>query len=204
MAQIKHRYTGKKYLEAASFKFKHKDYFNLKYLYELMHEWFIEEGYAPREDPLFPETFYMHRETQTIGNEIWIYWRMTKKPIKDSKFWKYDLDMDMHVVGLKDAELMHEGQKYKAQWGEPEIKIWAKLVFDYEGWSKSKLLAPLFEVFQKRIVKKTMEAHKKELYREAYRFQESMKSYFKLSTHLPEREMQAFYETKTPGEQTKP
>ncbi len=205
MPRIKHRYTdfNKQYLEAAAFKFKHKDYFNLKYLYTLMHEWFVEEGYATREDPKFPEEYYMNRETQTAGKEIWIYWRMTKKPVK-TKFWRYDMDMDMHVIGLKDAELMHEGKKYKVNWGEPEVKIWAKLVVDYEHeWKKHPILAPLLKIFWKRTVKATMERHKKELYREAYRFQEAVKTYFKISTYLPERELQAFYATKTPGEYTK-
>lgn len=203
MAKIKHRYSDQLYMEAAAFKFKHKDYFNLKYLYNLMHEWFIEEGYAPAEDAKFPERFIMHRETQKGGDEIWVYWRMTKQPVK-TKFWRYDLDMDMHVVGLKDAELMHEGKKFKCNWGEPEVKIWAKLVVDYENeWKKHPYLSHILKLFWKRTVKATMEAHKRELYRDAYRFQEAVKTYFKMGTYLPERELQAFYETKSPGEYAK-
>jgi hypothetical protein len=205
MAHIKHRYTDfkKQYLEAAAFKLKHREHFNLKYLYVLMHEWFVEEGYASRNDLEFDESFYLNRETQTAGKEIWVYWRMNKTPV-NTKFWRYDMDMDMHVVGLKDSELMHDGKKYKANFGEAEVKIWAKLVIDYKHeWKKHPFLGPLLKIFWKRTVKNTMEMHKKTLYREAYRFQEAVKTYFKISTYLPERELGGFYDTKNPGEYTK-
>ena len=51
-------------------------------------------------------------------------------------------------------------------------------------------------VFYRRINKRNFEMHKKQLYRESYRLQEAVKTYFKLSTYLPEIEGQKFYETK--------
>ena len=202
MPKIRHRYTDQdeQYLQAAEFKVKHKDYFNMKYLYVLMHEWLVEEGYATRVDPDFPEIFYMHRETQKAGDEIWIYWRLTKHPVA-TKFWRWDLDVDMHIILLKDTEMVIGGTKYKVHWGEPEIKVWAKLVVDYDqAWRKHPFLGGILKPFWKRTIKNTMQRQKKELYREAYRFQEAIKTYLKLSTYLPERELQKFYTTKVPGE----
>ncbi|MBN2112089.1 hypothetical protein JW707_03235 [Candidatus Woesearchaeota archaeon] len=197
MPKIKHRYTdfNKEYLEAAKFKLKHKDYFSWKYLYMLMHEWLVEEGYAPREDEDFPEEFYMHREHQKSGTEVWVYWRMTKNPVPNP-FWRYDLDLDVHIVLMRDTEIMFQGKKYKVNWGEPEIKIWAKCVADYSRSWKGPIMGKLRQIFFKRIIKRDFEMHKKELYREAYRLQEAIKTYFKLSTYLPEIEGQKFYETK--------
>lgn len=198
MPKIKHRYTdfGKEYLQAAAFKIKHKDYFIWKYLYVLIHEWLCEEGYATRDDSTFPEERYMHRENQKSGNEVWVYWRLQKQPVKNS-FFRYDLDIDIHVVLLKDAEIMLEGKKYKVNWGEPEVKIWAKVIFDHKReWEKSPIMSRLKWIFFKRINKRNFEMHKKQLYREAYRLQEAVKTYFKLSTYLPEIEGQKFYNTK--------
>jgi hypothetical protein len=198
MPNIKHRYSdfGKEYLVAAQFKMKHKDYFSWKYLYTLIHEWVVEEGYATRSDADFPEIFYMHRETPKAGNEIWVYWRLTKNPVKNP-FWRYDLDIDVHLVGIRDTEIMYKGKKYKVNWGEPEVKVWAKCVADYQReWEKSPIMSRLKHLFFKRIIKNDFERHKKELYREAYRLQEAVKTYFKLSTYLPEVEGQKFYGTK--------
>lgn len=198
MPKIKHRYTdfNKEYLVAAEFKLKHKDYFSWKYLYMLMHEWLIEEKYATRSDQNFPEVFYLHRVNQKSGNEVWVYWRLTKNPVSNP-FWQYHLDIDVHLVLLKDAEIMFEGKKYKVNWGEPEVKIWAKCVADWQReWEKSPIMARLKKIFFKRIIKKQFEMHKKQLYREAYRLQEAVKTYFKISTYLPEIEGQKFYSTK--------
>jgi hypothetical protein len=199
MPAIKHRYTDfdKDYLEAARFKIKHKDYFSWKYLYTLIHEWLVEEGYAPREDQEFPEVLYLHREHQKAGNEIWVYWRLQKYPVIKNPFWRYDLDIDIHVVLMRDTEIMFQGKKYKVNWGEPEVKIWAKCIADYKReWEKSPIMAWLKKIFWRRIIKRDFEMHKKELYREAYRLQEAIKTYFKLSTYLPEIEGQKFYEVK--------
>ena len=198
MPKIKHRYTdfGKEYLVAAQFKMKHKDYFSWKYLYTLMHEWLVEEGYATRDDTTFPEMQYMHRENQKSGNEVWLYWRLQKQPVPNS-FFRYDFDVDVHIVLMKDAEIMVEGKKYKVNWGEPEVKVWAKVIFDHKKeWEKSPVMSKLKQVFFKRINKRNFEMHKKQLYQEAYRFQEAVKTYFKLSTYLPEVEGQNYYETK--------
>jgi len=196
--KIKHRYTdqGKEYLPAAQFKIKHKDYFNWKYLYTLLHEWVVEEGWASRDDKTFPEHLYLHRETQKLGNEVWVYWRLTKQAV-ENPFWRYDLDIDVHVVGLKDTEIMFKGKKYKVNFGEPEVKIWSKIVFDHKReWQKHPIMSRLKRVFFRRIIKTNIEQHKKQLYLESYRLQEAIKTYFKLSTYLPEIEGQEFFEVK--------
>ncbi len=196
MANIKHRYSEVEKIDAAAFKIKHKDYFNWKGLYFLMHEWLFEEGYAPRGDEDFKEIYYMHRETQTAGKEIWIYWRLQKFPFKNP-FMRYDFDVDVHLVGVKDAEIMYEGKKFKVDWGEPEIKVWANVILDYKlFWGKNKLFAPFMKIYYSRIVKGLLEKHKKVLYKDAYRFQEAVKTHLKLSTYLPEIEGQEFYDKK--------
>lgn len=199
---IKHRYTEQDYMDAATFRVKFKDYFHLKNLYIMMHQWLIENTYATLEMEDFPETFYLQRETQQAGREIWVWWRMEKDPpTHGSSYYKYVMDVDMKVILLRDVEVIHQGKKFKTNWGQPEIKIWARLVADYDHkWRKHWFLKNVNDVFHKRIFHHELEMHKIEFYREAYRFQEAIKTYLKLKTYLPEPELQKWTPARGIGE----
>ena len=187
MAEMRHKLTGQDYIEAATFRVKNKDYFHMKNLYIMLREWLVEEGFAPEVDPDFPEKLYLHRETQTAGDELWIWWRCEKDI--GSSYYKYMLDLDYHIILLRDAEVMHQGKKFKTNWGEVEIKIWAKLLLDHKGeWKKNPFLKHINKVFHQRIFKNELEAHRIDLYRYAYRIQEAIKTYLKLKIYLPEPE----------------
>jgi len=189
MAEMRHKLTGRNYIEAATFRLKNKDYFHMKNLYVMLHEWMVEEGFGSESDAEFPETLYLHRETQTAGNELWIWWRFEKNI--GSSYYKYMLDLDYHLILLRDAEVMHQGKKFKTNWGEVEIKIWAKLLLDHEGkWKKNAFLKNIDKVFHQRLFKNELEAHRIDLYRYAYRIQEAIKTYLKLRVYLPEPELQ--------------
>jgi len=193
MAKLTHTYTDAKYLEATYFRVKYRDYFDMRQLYLTMHEWLVQEEYATREDYTFPETYYMHRETLQSGNEGWIWWRLRKVPNKNT-YYRYTLDVDFHILMMRDAEIMHEGRKVKTNWGEVEVKIWAKLEGDYEKkWRKSPIMKHFEDLFRQRIFFKDFQMHKIEFYREAYRFQEFIKTYLKLRTYLPEVENEKFF-----------
>jgi len=60
-------------------------------------------------------------------------------------------------------------------------------------WDTHPILKHFHEPFKKRIFKRDMEMHRRQLYREVYRFQEAVKTYFKLRTYLPEPEGQQFW-----------
>jgi hypothetical protein len=135
----------------------------------------------------------LHRFTQNSGQELWIWWRLEKTPTGNS-FYQFHLDIDWHVILLKDAEVMFQGMKFKANSGEPEFKIYAKIIADYtKKWRKTPFLRQMILPFYKRIFKVSFEAHKKELFGELYRFKEAMKTYMQLRTYLPEPEGQKFY-----------
>lgn len=199
---IRHRYTNEDYEEAATFRVKFKDYFHLKNLYIMMHQWLIENMYATLKMEDFPETFYLQRETQQAGREIWVWWRMEKEPTTHgSSYYRYFLDIDLKVILLRDVEVIHQGKKFKTNWGQPEVKIWAKLILDWDSkWKRHWFLKHINEVFHKRIFKNELDIHKVELYREAYRFQEAIKTYLKLKTYLPEPELQQWTPARGVGE----
>ncbi|MDP7323382.1 MAG: hypothetical protein QF632_01320 [Candidatus Woesearchaeota archaeon] len=197
MAKVYNKYDNVDYFSIIEdTRIKHKDFFHMKNLYVVAHEWCIEEGWGPRKDWIFPETFYMHRFTQEAGDELWIWWRLEKIP-QDNTFYKYVLDVDWHIILLQSTEVMFNGMKFKANTGEPEFKIYAKLVYDYDGvWKNHWFLKHFYTLFAKRIFLKDLYAHKRQFHHELYRFKEAMKVYMKLKTYLPEPEGQKFYYNK--------
>lgn len=199
MATIKHRFEDVEYIDVAHLIVKHKDFVYLKGLYTMMHEWYIENGYGPRKDAAFPEAFYFQKEEKG-AREIWAWWRGAKT-FEGNSYYKYTLDMDMHVVALKDTEIIHKGTKFKTNWGEPEIKIWARLILDYQDtWKKHWLLKNFNEVFHKRIFVDEFDQHRLTLYRDAVRFQDAVKRFFKMKTFIPEPELHGFGTEKGLGE----
>jgi len=184
-------YSGCPIEVAGQFVIKHKDYFNLKDLYYKLHEWLIENGYASRNDQEYPETLMLERITQEYGKETWLRWRNEKDV--GSKFYKYTLYTDWHIILLKSAEVMHEGVKFKTNWGEVEITINAKVIGDYNrNWQKSPIFSKILPIFWNRIFKKDILMHRKELYRDAYKFQNEIKEFLRLKTFLPEPETRFF------------
>jgi len=204
---VRHVYTdyGGDFIEVAKYRVKHRHIFNMKYLYIILHEWFIEEGWAHRKDFYFPETFMWKRETQMQGDELWFHWRFSKFPTKQNiligppgaGFWRYDLRLICHIIHLKSTEVVHQGQKYKTNSGEVEIKVRALLVFDQDRkWTNHWFLKHFKDLWIKRIMFKSFERHRQQLYRDAYRLQEAMKTYLQHTTYLPEPELQRFFKKK--------
>lgn len=195
---LKHRYSGQEYIKVTSWLLNYKDVFDMKYLYLLMHEWMIEEGYCTRADEEFPEKMYLERITPA-GKEIWIRWRMRKVPYeKRTKLFRWDLDIDFHILTLKEVEVMHKGQKFKADKGEVEITCQANLVIDPDReWEKHWFLKHFKKLIIYRLFKNKLEWHRLNLWEDAYRLQEAVKTYLKLETYLPEREGGEFWAKRT-------
>ena len=174
-------------ITVARFTLKYRDFFNMKGLYEHLHEWVLENGYATRDDEEFNETLMLERIRQQSGKEIWIWWRLEKKP---TSFYRYLLNVDYHIVTMTEVEVMHEGKKFKSNKGECELQVSATVVADPEGkWLKHWFLKGIREIFVKRIFRGDLELHQKELYRDAYKMQASVKEFLKLKSFFKEPEV---------------
>lgn len=198
--KIKHRYEdfGKTYTQAASYRVKYRDVFNIKYFYILLHEWVLENGYANRKDEMFNETFQLFRETQQNGNEYWFRWRLNKNPqIEGSKYWIYQLDITMHALAIKEKEILHQGKKYKMHSGETEVKVQAHLIYDPKKIIEKHKLLGQFKQWFFDVGKSTQYDNlKKKLYYDAYKLQEAIKAYFKLRNYTVEPPNSRFWKTK--------
>ncbi len=192
---------GDRGIEAAMFRIKFKDIFNIKEFYMALHEWLMEyewssvdsEGNVEEGADLW-ETNYIERIFPGGSKEMYWWWRMQKIP-EGNSYYKYHLDINFHPLGISDTEVMRDGKKFKVNKGEVELKVYAYIEFDYKGeWSNHIFLRYFNKIFPNRIFRKDLYSdHKLELYREAYTFQAYVKKWFKLKSFLPYEEITPFY-----------
>ena len=176
-------------LVAATFSVKYRDIFHMKNLYKLVHEWVLENGWGPDKDL---EKFYGQKTDQSKSSELWIWWEIGKKS-KHASYYNYKMKIKFHVIGLGNKEVMHEGKKLKANTGECEVGVHAWIEFNENEWEKHKFLKHFPGIFRKRIFEANIEDHKRELYREAYNFQGTVKRYLNMKGFLSELDIEPFH-----------
>ena len=173
------------------FRFNFKDVFSLEFLYKRVHEWLIEEGYCEdstkdRGDTWI-EKLYLERDLGGGAKQIWIWWRVDKPYA--SPFFKFYLDVDFHVLGLVEHEIVVEGTKVKTNRGEVDAFITAKMELDPKGeWNKNFILGNKYiqKFFLNRIYRHRIESVEDEIVRDAARLLGAIKQYFQLESWLPE------------------
>lgn len=190
MVEIIDRYSrfGKNLLKITSFVLGYKDVFSLEKLITLIHEWLVEEGYATRDDEKFGEVFYLQKDNPVAGNEYWIRWRLEKTPFQ-TKLWKYLLDIDIHVLGLKKVELVAGGKKLEADKGKVEIAADFGLLLDPQNLLEAPVIKPFKMLVLKGFLKAQFSKHKEAVFTDAQRLQDMLKSYLRLETYLTEKEI---------------
>lgn len=171
---------------------KYEDVFNMKELYKAVRDWLISNDYVTAKSSENMEKFYLEKLAPSGTKEIWVWWRTSKSP-HDSKYFRYNINIDIHVLGMKDVEIMHQGQKLKANKGEVEIMINCFLELEAEfEFSKSflGLLGGkwLTNVFRKRVYKKQVDAHKGDLKDDLVKLQAFIKEFLELKSFLPKSE----------------
>jgi hypothetical protein len=210
-----HVYTDRIIEKAAETRVRYQQECHLKSLYVMLHEWFIEErwveGDKARNDADWPEPYYFLKETQR-GKEHWIWWRFAKAPAigegasDTNNYYRYVLDIFWHIMGVKDIEVMKQGQKFKTNFINLEIVLQSYLELDWmheigQGWRDKPFLKGINEVFHKRIFKKELDKQKHNLYRETYRLQEVIKTFLGMKSYMPEPAGQQFWPQKGVGDQ---
>ena len=178
-------------------KMKYKDVFDLKAFYEALKEWFLDKGWSDEEDKKEHwESYYGEKITGGGVKEIWFWWRLFKKA-PDSNYLTYYIDIDFHVLGLSDTEIIKNGTKMKVNKGEINIEIYSYIEKSYEAAFDGKegnfLLKEIKNLFTKRIYRKNLELRKREFYQEVYQLNNFIKQWFKLSRYLPYEESKGFF-----------
>ena len=173
---------------------KYKDIFDLSLFYEYLKEWFVDKGWSDEEDGKEHwETNYGERITAGGVKEIWFWWRLYKKA-PESDYINYYIDIDFHVLGLSNTEIIKDGAKIKANKGEIniEIKAYVDKVYE-ESFEENFILKEIRNLFTRRIYRKNLEQRKRELYQEVYQLNNFIKQWFKLRRYLPYEESKGFF-----------
>src|SRR3989338_4285968 len=168
---IKHRMSGLETVEVATWKVNVKEAYNLNYLYTILHDWLVEEGWATKEEAEFPETYYQQRDNPNFGKELRIRWRLKRPSVEpENKIFSYMMDIDFYTLGIKDTEITHKGQKIKADKSEFEIACSAMVVIDREGFIGKSIFKDFKKLLLERVLKQHFLMHKKAVYASSYRF----------------------------------
>ena len=189
----------------------YKDIFVMRYLYIMIHHWLLEENYTDPDQLStelgyheYIEKLYFQRNGTPRGaaeRELRLWWRLMKMPgappLGSSPYYKHYLNINFQVFNMRDVEIVREGRKMKVQYGEIILKLKAWIVTDPGGeWSKHWLLKYIQPYFERRLYRRDMELHKKNVYRDLYRLHGFIKKYLELQTFIPElREFHEKFET---------
>jgi hypothetical protein len=197
---LKHRYKGVSVFPNVDFLIGYEEPCSLKYLYTLLHEWFVENGWGPKADHEFPEVMYLHKESPTTGKDVTVRWRLVKDPDPASNAFRWDVDLSFEVLNLKEVEFVHKDKKYKADKGIIEIKVFSFFVQNVDDWAQKlpSWLKPYNKWIFDKYFKKKNDKLQALLAMEMERLQDAIKTYLKIQTYLPLKEFGEFWAKRPP------
>ena len=150
---------------------KQKGFFNYVDLYTFCFNWFKNKGYG------LSEKQYIEK-LQSNGKEIILEWKAEKKV---SDYFKEEISIKWHILGLSDAEVMIGNKKEKTNKGEVKLKISADLLRDYEeNWDKTVFYKFIRGIYDKYIIRNTNDLYKNRLKENAIEFFEDTKAFLNI------------------------
>ena len=190
---------------AANFHLEYNDTFHAMGFYRLVYEWLKQKEWADRQTGTAGdniETFYSEKTSMYGEKELMIWWRVYQWPgIQDfnansNSFFKYIMDIDFHIIFLKDTQIMERGKKVNTNWGNLQVNIWSWIEMDYKGeWSSHPMLKFLLNTFRLRIFYRDLIRYKYELYRHTFVLHSEMKRFLNLKGTLPQKAGVPFHPT---------
>ena len=154
-------------------KFKQTGYWKYTDVYNLAFSWLKGAGYSLKED-LYNE------KLSSNGKEVIILWTAEKK-ITD--YFKFQIKLDWHILGMKDAEVEVDGKKVKTNKGEVEIVFKGTIIKDYEKrWEDKPLWKFLRGIYEKYVIRETVTEFEDDLEDEVKDMIKNMKSFLRIPT----------------------
>jgi len=129
-------------------------YWKYDEVYNMLFNWFKDHGFS------LAETRYKEKLSGG-GKEILIGWEASKK-ITD--YFQYRIDLDWHILGMKDAEVEIDGKKTKTNKGELEIVFKGIMIKDYEKrWEDKPLHKFMRGLYENYIIRTTITEYENDL-----------------------------------------
>lgn len=135
-------------------KFVKVGYWNYSDTYAYLYNWFKDHGYK------IAETRYKEK-LSGAGKEILLEWDCD---MKVTDYFKYNINLQWHILTMKDAEVEIDGKKVKTNKGEIEIVFKATLVKDYEArWEDKPIHKFMRGLYENYVIKTTVEQYEDNL-----------------------------------------
>ena len=151
---------------------KKKGYFNFNGFYTFCFDWFGNEGFDLYEDEYT-------EKLSDFGKEIIIKWKAEKK-ITD--YFKFQLKIDWHILGMNSAEIERDGKKEKTNKGDLKLKIKSEFVRDYENrWEKKPMNKFMRGIYEKYIIRTTVDEYENRLAGKSSQFVSEVKAFLELN-----------------------
>jgi hypothetical protein len=158
--------------EVFSQTLKHKGYFNYTDLYNFCFNWLKDNGYKNLAEEEYIE------KISSFGKEIQISWTAKKKV---SDYFRQIITLKWHILGMNDAEVEINGKKDKTNKGEVKLTFRAELEKDWEGdWSKTPFNTFLRGIYDKYILRTTLDEYEDALSAKASDFVGDVKAFLNL------------------------
>ncbi|MFA4960180.1 MAG: hypothetical protein WC548_00800 [Candidatus Pacearchaeota archaeon] len=150
---------------------KQKGYWNFSELYNFCFSWLEDEGYNVKEKDY-------QEKIATVGKEIIIKWE-AKKGVTD--YFDNVIEINWHILGMKDAEIEREGKKENTNKGEVKITIKANLVRDKESrWEEKPLWKFLRGIYEKYIIRTTINEYEDRLEKKVKKYSNEIKAFLQI------------------------
>ncbi|MFW5746678.1 MAG: hypothetical protein ACOCWQ_03980 [Nanoarchaeota archaeon] len=166
---------------------QYKGQFFMEMLYKVMWQWCENHGYKDIEGAGNKvEHFYFENIMPGGGaKEVWFWWRVQKQ---ESKYFRYQINIETHILGMNDAETIVDGRKVKTNNLEVSVFITSNLHIDEKDMDIRKhWLTSIFDAtFKGRLHKKQIEDKKNELYGHTHALINTIKQHLGLPQHAPQ------------------
>lgn len=152
-------------------KLKQTGYWNYKNVYDLAFTWLKDNSYKLKED-LYNE------KLSANGKEVIIMWTAEKKV---TDYFKFQIKMEWHILGMKDAEVEVDGKKVSTNKGEVEIVFKANIIKDYEKrWEDKPLWKFLRGIYEKYIIRESVDEYEDNLEDEVKTMIKDLKAFLRI------------------------
>lgn len=109
--------------ELPSTLIKHRGFLNYSALLQSIRKWFIDDDY------IVQMTIYKKKYPTPTGEE---HEQIIHGEKKITDYVKFNLDVFIRAMNMRDIEIIHEGKKMKMQDGQIQIEVIPKIEFDWQ------------------------------------------------------------------------
>jgi hypothetical protein len=153
-------------------KVKHSGIFDFRELYSFMYTLFTDMEYSVEEKNY-------SEKTKGDQKEIEVAW-LAKRKVSD--YFRFLIKMDIRIIRMTNAEVVKDGIKISTNKGDFEVKFTVFLEKDYENrWENTAFLRFLRGIYDKYIIKSTLEGYEVQVAKEALDISDQVKAFLTLS-----------------------